>query len=206
MSFLTDFLEDVRPDVPDCLEKIIIDAVRQAAIRFCEQAYITKSPLADITLLTGVKEYALTPPANLDIVMVDAVYDSLGNQLPHVIREKMATNSSGEKPLYWHKVNTRTIQPYPTPNKDGEVLSIQAVVKPSQACLEVDDVLFNDYRLSIAAGAKERLVTMPRKEWTNFDLAPYYQNLFNEGVSEARFKIAANHVGEGQRVQPVRFG
>lgn len=205
MSALTAFLDDVLPDLPDCLNKIMVDAIRQSAIRFCESAYIIEATLADVVLSTGVSEYTLSHPANQRIVMIKGVFDALGNELPNIPIYKMSPNTSGIKPTFWGKVNTQTIRPYPTPSTDGDILTVKAVVKPSQTCDVVDDILFEDYRMAIAAGAKLTLVAMPNKEWTNIQMVPYYQSIFDDGVSEARYKIAMNHVGERHRVKPVRF-
>jgi len=206
MSLLTDFLTDVRPEVPDCLEKIMIDAIRQSAIKLCEEAPILVADIAPITLSTGVSEYALPQPLGRRVLSVNDVFDNQGNRLQHLELSRMQANSEGLKPNYWAMVDRGTIKLYPTPNATGDTLIIRATLKPSQACTTVDDFLFEDYRMGIAAGAKGSLMAMPAKEWTNFELAGYYKSLFADSVSDARLSIATNFSGTPMRVQPVRFG
>jgi len=206
MSLLTDFLNDVRPDVPDCLEKIMIDAIRQSAIKLCEEAPILVANLAPITLSSGVSEYTMPQPTDKRVIAANDVFDSQGIRLSHLAINRMQANSAGLKPSFWGMVNRDTIRLYPTPNAAGDNLTINAVLKPSQTCTTVDDFLFEDYRIGIAAGAKASLMAMPAKEWTNFELAGYYKSLFADCVSDARVSIATNFSGAPMQVRPVRFG
>ena len=206
MSLLTDFLNDVRPEAPDCLEKIMIDAIRQSAIKLCEEVPILVADLAPVTLSSGVSEYSIPQPLDKRVLSINDVFDNQGARLQHIAINRMQANSVGLKPAYWGMVNRDTIRLYPTPNTTGDTLAIKAALKPSQTCTTVDDFLFEDYRIGIAAGAKASLMAMPAKEWTNFELAGYYKSLFADCVSDARVSIATNFSGAPMQVRPVRFG
>jgi len=70
-------------------------------------------------------------------------------------------------------------------------LSVTLVLKPTKACTDVENFLFNDWHEVIAAGAKKRLLLAPGKKWSNPQLAGVHANEYGKGIvdgsSRARF-------------------
>lgn len=76
------------------------------------------------------------------------------------------------------------------PGPCDEHFIVKIIASPSRNCCEVDAVLYEDWHDYIVAGALSALHMMPQSTWTSSAAAQMQGNKFNEGVKEARVKIA----------------
>lgn len=190
MGLFSDLLPEVLPDVPDCLNIVMEKAIRDAAIKFCEETHIWEVDLPTISLLADTAEYALAPPTNQQIIKLTQVIMN-GRMIEPTSIVNLDSRSTtwraliGTQPTNWLMVNPVTLRAYPIPSVDGAITA-KAIVKPSRTATGIDDFISNDYYLAIAAGAKALLCAMPHKAWTALELVSYYQSIFNEGVNRAK--------------------
>lgn len=75
------------------------------------------------------------------------------------------------------------------PNAGGN-LRINAALKPTRAATTFPDWIYERYVETIAAGAKWKLLSTPKKPYTDMALAAHYEQEFIAGCGEARVRAA----------------
>jgi len=209
---LSDIYPEVRPDVPDCMDVIMLNAIRNAAIKFCEKSHAWEVETDSIIMSAGIAEYEIDQPLNQRIIQVSQVITAALGKIDSKTESDMdASNptwrtTTGARVNLWVMLNPRLVRVYPVPTASGEVLTIKSIVKPSPIALVIDDIIYDDYFTGIAAGAKALLCAMPHKEWTNLAMVPYYQSVFDDAVSVAKMRNAYGYSGAQLRARPQRLG
>lgn len=205
----SDWLNDVQPDVPGCPRVVILDAVRQTAIRFCQDTMLWRYNMEPLITQVGVREYELDYPLETRVVSVRAMIWK-GKKLD----EKSADVLDSEDPAW----RTRKGQPdgyvFDDPNtillshepQTEHELSATLVLKPSQTSQVCGDILFEEYRKEIAAGAISMLMLMPKKPWTDYELAAQKEAVFLTAINKAKVR-ASSAFGRRvrRRVKPSLF-
>lgn len=187
------WLPTIQPHVPDCPSPMIIEAVRQACIDFCESSGYLRVDLEPFNTVATDEEYELTAPT--DTVVCRVLTVRCGDRiLEATTQERLDADAS-----YWRNLTgqpARYIQPdqdtiilSPTPDS-VEPVKVFATVRPSQASGAVDDQIFERFKDRIASGAMARLMAMPAVAWSNPELSAYHANIFGDGVSDAADKAA----------------
>ena len=75
------------------------------------------------------------------------------------------------------------------PLPKGRKLTLVAQVRPRLADdMQIPAVMLSAYAEVIAAGVKARMMAMPGKEWSNPQMAAYYQERYRKGVADARWE------------------
>lgn len=211
MALLADILPEVRPDVPDCMEIIMINAIRKAAIAFCEGTHAWNIKQPPLTLSAASIEYQLSPPAGTSIISIPKVVGVNGVIDPFIQNDMDDTyprwrDVTGATPASYTLTSPNTLRPYPSPSVDGEKLDVYITVKPSPVGDTIDDQVYNDYYAIIAAGAKAILCAMPRKEWTALDMVPYYTSLFKSGINDAKIRVINGYTNNAHKMAFRSFG
>lgn len=197
----TNWLPDVQAHVPGCPRMVVTDAIRQAVIRFCQESLFWRHRMEPMTTVLGVREYELDFPTGTRIVSVRALTlagrpvaemnaDDLDHRRPSWRTQK---GQAGEYVFYTPNI----IQFSREPAAGGQIAATLAL-KPSQTALRCDDLLFNEYRDAIAAGAISVLALMPGKPWTNPDVAAQKGAVFLTGIDDAKVRAID---GFGRRVR-----
>lgn len=193
----SDFLPWVLPDVRDCPDLIAADAVRNAAIEFCERSRAWRHDLDPITAAANVPEYSLDAPANTVVWEVMSVRfqgqpitlkapDDLDVLMPGWQEEK------GEVVHYFVKDFRRTLRLVRIPGSSvPNAIRVNAALKPSVASSTVEEDFFEEHYRHVAAGAKAALLSMAAKAWTNAAKA-------KENSDEFDLAIAAHNVSQAR--------
>lgn len=192
----------IRPEVPNAPQKLIIEHIRNATIRFCDRSRWLERDLIAINVVAGEKDYELTAGGDYSIInLVNLFYD--GNELIEKSEERIAHLFAVETPLpkyyLFKERGVIRLAGLPTAAIAGG-LTGRAVIKPSRIAVEASDELFEAYQEPILAGAKFRLMSMPEKPWSSPEMAAYYSNEFISGIREARVEIRRAH---GNRAQAI---
>jgi len=210
MTNLSDMLPEVLPSVTGCPEPLAINAIRNAAIKFCEKTQFWEVDIDPIMMISGVPEYDIDQPENQRIIRVSQV---IGKQklVFKTVSEmdfihKAWRTVTGRTPIVPVMMNPRLLRMYPVPDVSGESFALKAIVKPAPTATVIDDYVYDDFYTAIAAGAKAELCAMPGKAWTQYDLVPYYQSLFDDGVSSARMRVASGFANAPMRARYHRLG
>lgn len=203
------YLPEVNPEVPACPHPIMVNAVRNAAIEFCEKTLIWREDLDAITILTDKRGYDLDPPT--DTVIVVPIYVAVDGE---IIRPA-SVDQLDDVSLYqrvlktsrtYDMISASRLQLGWEPDADlTSGLEVRAALRPSSSADGADTTIYEEWHEDIAAGAKARLMMMPNKNWTNPQLAMYYQNMFDAGIGEAKAVIGKGRTRVSQQVQMRPF-
>lgn len=171
-----EYLFGVAPSLPDCPEIMQVDAIKDAAIAFCEHTYCWQDTL-DVRVVPSDRDIELT--TNDDDIQIVRVEWIGGDQL----------NAPEAKTLQWLDDNVWNWRydlgtpVYYTMPLRGTVLwlaphpaipitlDVLVSLKPGRASIEGPEDLFADYQEAIQSGAMSRLMMIPGRAWSNPQLA-----------------------------------
>lgn len=190
LILLEEFFTDIYPSVPGCPDMTIENAVRSAAIMFCEQTGIVMYDMDPITVVAGQFEYDFEAPDEM-IVHGIVTANNDGSKLD-VVSKKLVDarfprhrefNGSPECIL---RVDSSLFRVYPTPDTTkANSLYISVVVKPAPGSEYVPQLLLDDHKQALVDGALSRLLMLPRKDWTNLQLAGAHEMKFAGAINNA---------------------
>lgn len=212
MAALTDFYPYVLPEVPGCPEPTVDIALRSALIEFCEKTLVIQRDLDPVTVVKGITDYDIDPPASQlvsrlmrvwykDVELAPTAPDNVHNA---EVYNTLFTGADKERsdPRMFIQKDERTFSIYPIPKDTvANGLTIRAALKPTRNAETVEDVLFEDYAETVAHGAKYRLLSMASKPWTNGPAASLALAAFNSGINVARQRASRGHTRADLRVR-----
>jgi len=190
----SDWLNDVHPDVPGCPRVVAIDAIRQTVIRFCQESMLWRYNMEPLITQIGVREYELDYPLETRVVSVRAMSWN-GKKLD----EKSADALDAEDPTWRTRKGQPNAYVFDDPNtirlshepQSEYELAATLILKPTQASQTCGDILFEEYRKEIAAGAISMLMLMPKKPWTDYELATQKEAVFLTATSKAKVRASS---------------
>lgn len=205
---LHEFLPEVQPEVIDCPIPMILQALRDAAQKLCSNGWVWQEEYT-FSLQAGQAIYDLKPEAD---AIVSDVYD---------VRKKNSTTSDKYTIIdslrvpepdmkMWdtgwrtHESSTGTITKWdfrderilivPKPTATfSDWIKVQCVLQPDRSTNTVPEELYDDYAEEIAAGAKGKLMMMPKRSWTNVQVGQEYTKEFKRACRRARWRVAGQH-------------
>ena len=201
---------EVRPEVPDCMDVVILGAIRRAVIDFCKRTDFWQADLPAVTTVSGTSNYAITPPVGQ---AVNRVLHVISDGLPVTPASESDLDArvpgwrlqTGAQALRWMMVTPREMRVHPIPSAAYDVVP-HVSLRPAPDGNDVEDYVYEEYSTALAAGAKALLCAMPDKEWTNYKLVPYFQNIFEEAVKEAQLRSAVTFTPKSEQARSRYFG
>lgn len=217
MAALSKFLPFVLPHVPACPDITAEQAILSSCIEFCVQTLLVQE-LTTASVTAGTQDYTVDVPSGSRLVKVLGVmYEDrwlTANSIENV-RSAVALRGdvggaqavSAIPSVYFQKTpNSDDISLYPVPaDSMAEGLTVRAAFAPSRSATSVDDVLFEEWAESIAAGAIARLMLMPSQNFSAPPLVGAYRSQFDVATRKAAIIARAGSVAASSRVQPARF-
>jgi hypothetical protein len=204
-----DFLKEVMPDVMGCPIRVAENAIRNAAIDFCNESRAWRDDCADVPTVQGTAEYTLVPPTDGEVVAVYYAKFSDSNiplsTIPEQHIKRGRQNPIQQKPKWFHAPTPGVIELFWTPD-EIHTLSVKAILKPTKSSTNGPDFLYNDWLEVIAHGAKARLVMMSGREWFMPKMYTYYKKEFIKGWTDARIRDSKSNVQSSTRLRPGYFG
>lgn len=208
MTNYTSFLPQVMPYVKDCPQPIIEDAIRNAAIEFCEKTHIWKEDLDAISIVGGTSEYTVVVPTGATLMSIDSCWysDRLlipkgSDELARIFRLCDWHSAEGDA-VYYTRDTLDKIILVPTPQNDlTDGLKIRGVLAPTRTSTSVEDFIFEDHLDAIAAGARARLYAIPGQPFSDVTLALLHRREFLAGVGEAKIKANKGMTRASLRVE-----
>lgn len=203
--------DEVLPDVPGCPQAVAKNAIRNAAIAFCEQSWVYRVDHDPINGVASDGTYAYVPPAGYKVAMPLTVwYD--GNQLlPKTTGdlERLWMNwptMTGTRPLYFlqEALEVLTVVPMPLASLAGAI-TLKVALKPSRGATGIDDTIWEKYLEEIAMGAKARLFAIKKKPWSDPARAVKYEQDFSQAIGKAKLAADRNFVRGVHRVRAHYF-
>jgi hypothetical protein len=180
------FFRHVQPHLPGCPEVVIENHLRDAAIDFCERSEVWRYSTAEEFTVAGVSDYFVGTPSGaiLENVVSLHVDGFLVAQSSELYARHNPTVPQGS-PRSFSLFEDRQVRFFPTPDK-AYPFAATVVLKPKLSASGVENFIFETHGKTIACGAIASLAVIPGKEWTNPELASYYQNKFLRSVDDAK--------------------
>jgi len=207
----------VSASVPGCPYPLVVQYIRDAAIRVCERALVWRYEQPAFSLTPGVYQYSFNKP---DDTQVQAVLSATLNDTPLEIltldnatklypkwpilsTTSTAIAENGTEPRSLAQVDTYRYVVLPAPDA-AVAYSLRMIyaLKPSRSALEMEESVFNEYELPILHSALQNLLVMPKTEWADRELATYHAKQFVFTMGEAR---AQANLGVFRGTMSVRF-
>ena len=214
MRLWDDFMPYVLPDVPGCPEIAAVQAVRNAAIEFCERTMLLQRDHDPITVVAGVVDYDFDPPTGYLVTKVMRVWFQKNELTPTVpddvnnptVYNSLAAPVTAAMPRNYIQKDERTFSLYPTPDTTApNALTLRVALKPTRDSTSGDDVLYEDWVETIASGAKARLLSQNGRPYANGPLSGMHGAVFNHGINRALVRGYKGHTRANLSVQLRRL-
>jgi hypothetical protein len=207
----------VSASVPGCPYPLVVQYIRDAAIRVCERALVWRYEQPAFNLTPGQYQYAFNKPADTQVHAV--LMATLNNSPLEILTLDDARNlypawpilsttsteieENGTEPRSVAQVDTYRYVVLPAPDAEATYsLRMIYALKPSRNALEMDESVFDEYELPIMHGALQNLLVMPKTDWSDRELATYHAKQFLFTMNEAR---AQANLGVFRGSLSVRF-
>lgn len=200
MTAYTAWLDETMPDLPGALQAMVINAIRNSAIEFCEKTdiYIYQHPAIDAVLNTPT--YAFVPPASTLVAKVLQVFYNGLELIPKTPDELKSIygiwNSTDWRdrtgaPRYYTQDDERNIRLVPMPDASlTGAIKLRVSLKPTRASTTIEDRIYEEYLEAIKYGALYRMKSLLNKPYSDPNGAVASFNLFNQSVDAAKDKAS----------------
>lgn len=201
MAALSAFTPYVAPEVAGCPEPLIEDAVRRAAIEFCERSRALREAVAVNTVAT--QDYVTLAPTGGDVAhLYKLMYGD--EELDKTTRADYDEDGDSGQPQEYYIEPPNTLRLYPVPDAIYALVA-HVAVKPDRDATTLDDVLYNNWRDEIAAGARAKLMLMSGQPWFKPNDAELANAVFQAAIDRAAHRRATGNVGAPIRTRLHTF-
>jgi len=173
----TQWLPYVQVNVPDCPKALIVEAIRQKVIEFCQRSLFLRQELDSFYTVADDNEYDLSPPVDTTIAQL----------LMLKVNKRELEPKTQDDMEYFFLKNTNTAILVPKPIGVYPV-RILVALKPTQAAQGVDEIIFEEYKDAIKHGALAYLMLMAEKTWSNPNMSAFYQSQFDAAIQESKMR------------------
>ena len=191
--------------------------IRNAAILFCERAFVLKKTPSSLSLDEDTATYTLKYSGDryvaIDIKDAQLGEGQNGKQLTITTQHKLEntipkwrtrTGSTISAVYLSDDVNELRVYPKPDQDSDEEVF-VTTVVRMKRDQTEMDTVLYEKWEEVIQAGALASLLAMPQASWFNARLAAGFAMEFKRGVRRGRKTTISGYGDEPAEVVPQSY-
>lgn len=194
-----EFLPEVLPFVKDVPEIVAIQAIRNAAIEFCEETRYLQVDNDPVSLQANVSDYDLD--ADTGYRVIDVVEAWIGDQflVPKSVEELTKIyrgtdwRSMQGNPYYYFRsrMGTMTLVPQPASSSTTtqSYLKCRVAIAPSRSSTTVDDDIYERFLEIICAGARARLYETANQPYYDPQAAMLYRKKFNDEIADVRTRV-----------------
>lgn len=207
MTPWTTFLRDVLPELPGADQPLVLYHVKDTCYDFYARSLYGKQWVTPIDVVQGTASYAAAPVDSTNFAttkVLEVMYqdgsagrsqkldpksaDDLDRDLPHwrVCQGRVSCYTQND-------VDDITLALIPACSTAGG-LKVRIAYAPLPSGAGIDDKVYQRFSREIAAGVKSRLMIMPKKPWSNPQLASKYERDFDLAVAGAA-AMAAKEFG-----------
>ena len=209
MKALSTFFPRILPYLPGCSEPLAEQALRNAAIEFCEAAQVLRQDLEPFNTVANVAQYDLTAPTNQhDIcrvfsVKLDEIYSLQG--VPVEAIRTVPQNLSLPRGFYTDRTDSIfTLKLTPTPDKAYATV-VHVALRPRITATTLDDDLYNIWIDPLVAMTIAKLAVIPGQPFTNPGLAKYMESMASRQTVSSRIEGNYGLVRGSMRVRTRPF-
>jgi hypothetical protein len=214
MTLYEAFLPEVMPWARACAEPVAVQAIRNAAIEFCDTSGWWRYETDVIPLVPNQADYDIPTPDETDVsTLLSAFYnerqlfirtpDQLGGDVFMDWRSIGANQPSVVTQMSQSQVR---LSPYPNVDLvDNPGLTLMLALKPTRDSEGVWKPVYDNYAEAIAHGALARLYSQMETPYSNPDAMIMARRMFNAGVDDARAEVNRAYGRVPITVQIPRF-
>ena len=211
MSLYTDLLPEVMPFATDCPQNVAVNAIRNAAIEFCERSLYYTYEVPAVDTVSGTAKYSLVLPADTTLAHItDAWVDK--RFLNHVGEDDLRQlygndwRTQNGFPAYvtQQDLSNVILVPNPITSVVGG-LKLIAALKPTRASTTIDSGIKERWLEVIAAGALARVHAIPNMSFSDPQTAMLNRAIFSAGIARADVERRRGLVRTITSVRPPRF-
>lgn len=189
-------VDEGRFDMPlDVPYPTAINALRMAAIEFCDRSMVYVADLDPVSVVADEATYSLDAPNGTKVVRIEQAWFN-GVKLTPTTRLDLARDYANwptitGSPTHYTQENTEEVILFPKPTSalaDG--LTMKVALKPSRTATVIENWLLEKYQDDIFYGAKWHLFEMTDKPWANGDAAMYCKAKFDESITAAQLSAS----------------
>lgn len=206
MKPLEDLLPRILPRVPNCAEPLALQAIRTAAMEFCERSRLWRSQ--DAFTITADDDYAaVCVPYGAVLFEIESARFA-GLPLDPVSISWLDGNIVG-----W-RTKTATAAKWLTqtepdtvrvvPAAEGE-LDLSLILKPSDEAEYLPDWMIQSHGRTLADGALAEIMMLPGQPFTNPNLSDYHRNRFDQELAKLTGANIKGQQGAPMRTKPHFF-
>ena len=221
MASLDDFFPEVLTEVEGCPKVLVRNAIRNAAIRFCEMSRYIRQELTPINVVANTHTYTLTPPVGSSIetiiranitgypalkFMSEDTLDLEWRDIFSVANIEDWRVYTQDRPSFFNQPTKSSIRLIGIPTTAITAgLELKVALRPAYNATTVDDRLRDEWYEQIGHGAKARLLAMPDKNWTNTKMAAFYMSMFeNEDIPAAKGRALRDNARNDETILRTR--
>lgn len=203
----SNFYPDVILYVERCPYPLLDQHLRNAVIELCSESQRYKFEMPPFDTVAGTPDYTLEPGDDMETVcIIDAAVD--GAPIDPVTRDELAsgidwTIDSGKPSKYLMVDDDETVRLWKNPDAVYSV-ALTLAIKPNNAATGIEQWFADRYRRTIAAGALSTLLLVPKRPWTDLDLAAVFDGKFRDGIRTATAQ--ADKDGTAAPLRTTRYG
>lgn len=192
---------DIRVEIPEIPAFVAERQLLRALREFAEESRAWRTNIqVGVTASTATVDLTSLFPAGAELVDIISVKDAIIGGAPvapttYIRMDKDHPDWRNEEALdaQWYVLDgNNTIRFVFTPSTTvAAKYDVRVALKPILAtAATVDDVIANKYDELLVHGALARLYLIPRKPWTDANLAVFHKNIFDAGMKSARTEAA----------------
>lgn len=188
-------------------EPVAINAMRKAAIDFCERSRVHVVDQT-ITLAAGYTSHPFEPDNGTVVARVEQAWIDGVDIYPTTRLDLQSANANwatiSGTPTNYLQENTEEIILFPKPDS-AQTLTLKVALKPSRKSNGIEGWLVEKYLEEIMHGAAWKLLVMVGKPWAEPSAALYHKGAFDDGIQSARLDAQKGHVKAPLRTKPIYF-
>lgn len=197
----------IAPSVSGCSMFIVRQAVADSAIELCQKSLIWRETLSPVTTVIGDSSYTLTLPSQTRSVLpINVQYNKSdvnfrSEEDEDYLNEGWRNNDNGTPSAC--RMSKPDVLDFDIPSISviANGIVVRMAIKPTRASTGGDNLLFEDWAEVISNGAKGRLLSIPKKSWSDPKMADFFRKEFLSGVQVARSRASRGHTKHKLRVK-----
>jgi hypothetical protein len=206
-TLYTTLYDEVLPEFPALVQAMALNAIKQAAIEFCDRAWVWVVDQGPIAVAPQANTYDWEPPTGTEAARPIRVWlnkmpltPKTAGELSELYGDYMQALGN---PSFFVQDRPDQLIIVPAPTMIPAVgITAKLAVRPTQAATGLETWIMNKYRDAIAHGAKARLFRIPKKPWTDAAAAQGYHSMFEAAVAKAQLDAVRGFAGAKARTKP----